>query len=176
MLLTLMLFSTCVIAKNEKNLPPQLTMETQDYFLCKEHTIKYAYVIKIAYVGLYLKDCESQQNILDIEDKLLRFNYQVNVKANVFIEAAEEFFIKNDDKTSNQQEINELNQFNHFYTNIEASEYFDLYHKQGETLKLYKNAELLGISELKSFTYKYFNIWFGKYPAVKPLKQSFFNS
>ena len=173
-LLSLLLISSAVVAKSDKNMPVQLTIESQDYYLCGEHTIKYAYVIKIAYVGLYLRDCEiDKQSVLNIDDKLIRFNYQVDVKAKVFIDAAEEFFMKNLKQSVSPKEIEEMHRFNNYYENIQASEYYDLYHQAGSKLKLYKNKKLLGDSEIQGFTFKYFNIWFGEYPAVKPLKKSF---
>ena len=176
LILALLLVSSGVTAKNDKNLPKQLTMESQNYYLCKEHTIKYAYIIKIAYVGLYLKECSVNQGLLTVSDKLIRFNYQVDVKAKVFIDAAEEFYMKNLKQSVNLNEIEEMHRFNKYYENIQASDFYDLYHKQGSRLKLYKNRKLLGVSKIQSFTYNYFNIWFGKYPAVKPLKKSFFQS
>ena len=158
-----------------KSMPEVMSVESENYYLCKEHTIKYAFVIKIAYVGLYLKDCKEEKNSLRVEDKLIRFNYQVNVDAKVFIDSAEEFYLKNLQVT-NATELKELSRFNKFYENIKASEYYDIHHKQGQSLILYKNNEILGTSENEIFSFNYFNIWFGKYPAVKPLKKSFINS
>ncbi|MCO4821615.1 MAG: chalcone isomerase family protein [Flavobacteriaceae bacterium] len=164
---------TSLVIHAVKSMPENLSIESNDYYLCKEHTIKYAYVIKIAYVGLYLKDCNVSDDLLNVDDKFIRFNYQVNVKAKVFIDAADEFFMKNLKQSVSIQELDELKKFNNFYQNIEEYEYYDLYHKQGQELILYKNNEIIGKSYHQSFSYKYFNIWFGKYPAVKPLKRSF---
>jgi hypothetical protein len=174
-LICLLILSILANSKEYKSMPEVMTIESQNYHLCKEHTIKYAFVIKIAYVGLYLKDCKIEKINLDLEDKLIRFNYQVNVKAKVFIDSAEEFYLKNLQAT-NATELKELNRFNQLYENIQASEYYDIHHKQGQSLILYKNNKLLGKSENQSFSFNYFNIWFGKYPAVKPLKKSFINS
>lgn len=160
---------------DNKSMPEVMSIESENYYLCKEHTIKYAFVIKVAYVGLYLKDCQVEKTNLELEDKLIRFNYQVNVKAKVFIDSAEEFYLKNLQAT-NATELKELNRFNQLYENIQASEYYDIHHKQGQSLILYKNNKLLGKSENQNFSFNYFNIWFGKYPAVKPLKKSFINS
>jgi hypothetical protein len=170
-----------ISAKANKNMPKILLVDSANYFLCKEHTIKYAYVIKIAYVGLYLQDCKINDNLLTSADKLIRFNYQVNVKAEVFIDAAEEYFLKNINPLVKNQKVNdqiltELKKFNTHYENIKAYEYYDLYHKQGRLLKLIKNSKTIGISNNKSFSYRYFNIWFGDKPAVKKLKKSFMNS
>ena len=154
-------------------LPKQISKESTKYILCKQHTIKYALFIKIAEIGLYLQQCNDKQYILDKPDKLIRFNYLVNVKAKVFIDAAEEFFIKNLENVIDTQDIQELNTFNALYENIRENEYYDLHHYKGEKLSLYKNSKLLGFSQNKSFNYKYFTIWFGKYPSVKKLKKSF---
>ena len=170
-----MLFCFKAQATANKSMPEELTIASENYYLCKEHTIKYAYVIKIAYVGLYLRDCQVDQISLKLEDKLIRFNYQVNVKAKVFIDSAEEFYLKNL-QTTNNSELEELYRFNQLYENIQASEYYDIYHKQGQSLRLFKNSKLLGMSENQNFSFNYFNIWFGKYPAVKPLKKSFIKS
>lgn len=170
-----LLFSFTAKSITNKIMPTTMTVESGSYFLCKEHTIKYAFVVKIAYVGLYLKDCQIEQDNLKIEDKLIRFNYQVNVKAKVFIDSAKEFYLKNL-QVVNIKELTELSRFNQLYENIKASEYYDLYHKDGQSLKLFKNDKLLGASENQIFSFNYFNIWFGEYPAVKPLKKSFINS
>jgi hypothetical protein len=174
-LITLFLFANYATAAMNKNLPEKLFIESDQYKLCKQHAIKYAYIVKIAYVGLYLKDCKSDQDLLNISDKLIRFNYQVNVKAHIFSDAAKKYFMKNVLNAVSQHELIELNRFNEFYENVKATEYYDLYHQQGKRLKLFKNEKLLGISENKSFSYNYFNIWFGNNPAVKPLKRSFIN-
>ena len=171
-LVFLLFISSDISAENKKNIPQTLTIENSSYSLCKEHTIRYAFVIKIAYVGLYLEDCTTDQDLLTQSDKLIRFNYQVDVKAKVFIDAAEEFFVKNSTQPG-EQELQELKRFNQFYENINDSDYYDLYHQQGKILKLLKNTKLLGSSENTGFAFKYFNIWFGKYPAVKPLKKAF---
>jgi hypothetical protein len=160
-------------AEKVKKLPQYLSVENKQYTLCKEHTIKYAYFIKIANVGLYLKNCSNKKELLNVPDKLIRFNYLVNVKASVFIEAADKFFTKNLNDTLVNQDINELQRFNQLYENIQASEYYDIYHQQGQRLKLFKNNKFLGSSDNSKFSYNYFNIWLGKYPAVKPLKKSF---
>jgi hypothetical protein len=170
-----MLFCFKAQATANKSMPEELTIASENYYLCKEHTIKYAYVIKIAYVGLYLKDCQIDHVNVQLEDKLIRFNYQVNVKAKVFIDSAEEFYLKNL-QAINKKELEELYRFNQLYENIQASEYYDVHHKQGQSLILYKNSELLGSSNNEKFSSNYFNIWFGKYPAVKPLKKSFINA
>lgn len=170
--LTLMVFTRAVMAEDVKKVPPILTIDNSTYHLCKEHTIRYAYVIKIAYVGLYLQNCSNNQNLLNVSDKLIRFNYQMDVKAEIFIDAAKEFFEKNTAQEQATQFTQELNRFNQFYENINDSDYYDLYHQSGETLKLYKNNKLLGTSENSDFAFKYFNIWFGEYPSVKPLKKA----
>lgn len=172
-LFLLFIFTNVALADKAKKLPKYLTIEENNYALCKEHTIRYAYVVKIAYVGLYLKDCHTNQNLLKVSDKLIRFNYLVNVKASFFIDVAEEFFFKNLEQSINSQEIQELNRFNQYYENIQPSEYYDLYHQQGQKLMLFKNNNLLGTSDNINFSYQYFIIWFGQYPAVKRLKNSF---
>jgi len=169
----LLLINSFAVAANDKKVPQQLTIENNSYSLCKQHTIRYAYVIKIAYVGLYMQDCDQNENLLELPDKLIRFNYQVNVKADVFIDAAEEFFSKNFNQPLSFEKTQELNRFNQLYENIQPSDYYDIYHQDGQKLKLFKNDKLLGLSENVSFAYQYFNIWFGKYPAVKPLKRNF---
>jgi len=120
-----------------------------------------------------LKDCDSNDNILEASDKLIRFHYQVNVKAQVFIEAAESYFLKNMKKTITQEEKLELQRFNQLYENINAYEYYDVLLQHGHRLTLLKNDELLGSSLKQEFAFNYFKIWFGKYPAVKRLKKSF---
>jgi hypothetical protein len=175
LLISFLLLSVSANSKAFKTMPEVLTLESENYYLCKEHTIKYAFLVKVAYVGLYLKDCQVEQINIELEDKLIRFNYQVNVKAKFFINSAKEFYLKNL-QTINPKELAELNRFNQLYENIKASEYYDIQHKQGLSLRLYKNNELLGISENSRFSFNYFNIWFGKYPAVKPLKKSFINT
>lgn len=174
-LICFLFLSVSAHSKDYKSMPEEMTLESENYYLCKEHTIKYAFVIKVAYVGLYLKDCNVEKPNLELADKLVRFNYQVNVKAKVFIDSAEEFYLKNLQETT-PEELVELKRFNQLYENIEASEYYDVHHKQGLSLSLYKNNQLLGVSENPSFSFNYFNIWFGKYPAVKPLKKSFLNT
>ncbi|MFK8012130.1 MAG: chalcone isomerase family protein [Marinicellaceae bacterium] len=172
-LFALILISNSVIAEKVKNIPQSLMVENIEYSLCKEYTVRYAFVVKIAYVGLYLKDCSTDENLLKLSDKLIRFNYQVNVKEKFFIDAAEEFFIKNLHQAGNTNNIQELNRFNQYYEDIESSDFYDLYHQQGQKLKLSKNNKLLGVSNDVNFGYKYFNIWFGDEPAIKPLKKAF---
>ena len=172
-ILVLLAFSNFAMAKVDTNLPEFISLENAQYSLCKEHTIRYAYVIKIAYVGLYLKDCSSQVDVMAETDKLIRFHYQVDVKAEVFRNAAEEFFIKNLTDTPVNKNIQELKRFNQFYENINESDYYDLYLQQGHSLKLYKNTKLLGFSENSDFANKYYTIWFGDDPAVKSLKKAF---
>lgn len=162
-----------VHADKNKHMPEFIEIEKQQYALCKEHTIRYAFVVKIAYVGLYLKNCNVDESLLDLSDKLVRFNYQVNVKAKFFIDAAEEFFIKNLKQSINPNSIKELNRFNQYYEDIQSSDFYDLYHQQGQKLKLFKNYNLLGVSQDIKFAYQYFNIWFGKQPATKHLKKAF---
>ena len=78
-------------------------------------------------------------DLLNISDKLIRFNYQVNVKAHIFSDAAKKYFMKNVLNAVSQHELIELNRFNEFYENVKATEYYDLYHQQGKRLKLFKN-------------------------------------
>lgn len=172
--IVMVLITQNALAEKVKKLPKFLNVENNQYTLCKEHTIKYAYFIKIAHVGLYLKNCSVKQSLIKVPDKLIRFNYLVNVQASVFIKAADEFFTKNfPQKMLTKRNIEELHLFNQLYENIQASEYYDVYHQQGQRLKLFKNDKLLGSSENSNFSYNYFNIWLGKYPAVKSLQNSF---
>lgn len=107
--------------------------------LCTEHTIRYALLVKIAYVGLYKPACDMNQNILKIPEKLIRFNYQVDVKASVFQELAVKYFKKNIDEELYQLYSDELKQFNKSYVDISANDSYDLFHENGKKLSLYKN-------------------------------------
>lgn len=173
LLIILLLITNTALANKDKNIPKNLNLDSVAYSLCKEHTIRYAYVIKIAYVGLYLKNCNAEKDLLNITDKLIRFNYQLDVKADVFINAAKKFYVKNTKTKLSAQEEKVLDKFNQLYVNIKESEYFDLYHQKNTNLKLYKNGELLGGSQNSTFAAKYFNIWFGDEPSVKSLKKAF---
>ena len=62
-IMVLLAFSNFAMAKVDTNLPEFISLENAQYSLCKEHTIRYAYVIKIAHVGLYLKDCSNEIQI-----------------------------------------------------------------------------------------------------------------
>ncbi len=173
LVIILMLMHSLSYAKNNEALPESITVDSKKYELCKDHTVRQALFIKVAYVGLYLQDCNQDENILQIADKLVRFNYQVTIKSSFFKEAAYDFFVKNLNDSPTGDKIAQLTDFNELYQDMKSDDCYDLYLKEGRQLKLYKNTELLGSSSDTDFSNQYFNIWFGQYPAIKKLKKAF---
>lgn len=171
--LLLLLTIGSFVPQLEAKLPKTVYVNDKEMKLCTEHTIRYALLVKIAYVGLYKPACDMNQNILEIPEKLIRFNYQVDVKASVFQELAVKYFKKNIDEELYQLYSDELKQFNKSYVDISANDSYDLFHENGKKLSLYKNKKLLGYTEWPDFAANYFKIWFGKTPAVKKLKETF---
>ena len=150
-------------------------MDEKRYQLCRIHTVKKAFLIKVAHVGLYLTNCQVNKgiNVMQMDDKLVRFKYLVNIKSGFFQEAAYEFFVKNFTGVGTTTQLAELIKFNQFYQDMGADESYDLYLAKGQQLKLYKNQNLLGSSNDADFSQRYFTIWFGQYPAIKKLKKAF---
>lgn len=171
--LFLILIHSISYAKGQEALPETIMVDSKEYILCKNHTIRQALFIKVAYVGLYLQDCDQNENILQMADKLVRFNYQVAIKSSFFKKAAYDFFLKNLNDNVSEDKIAQLTNFNELYQDMKSDDCYDLYLKEGQQLKLYKNAELLGTSKDTIFSKQYFNIWFGEFPAIKKLKKAF---
>lgn len=157
-------------AANAENMPEIIHLEKDTLHLCAQHTLKFAKIVNVANVGIYFQNCDLKKKILDIENKLIRFNYQIDIKATKFQTLAEKYFLKNLIHQDDIYLIRELNKFNNYYQDMEASDSYDLYHQNGNRLELFKNSKLLGFSEYSDFNFKYFNIWFGKHPAFQSLK------
>lgn len=157
-----------------KNLPESIQHQDAQFNLCNDFTLRYGFVIKVAEIGWYAKNCETQEILTELSHKIIRFHYHKNVSADFFKESAEEYFLLN---LQNQEEqkslIDDLKAFNDSYTDIKSGEYFDLIHWQGQKISLWKNTQLLGTANNATFAKKYFNIWFGRVPVIDKLKAAF---
>ena len=170
LVVTLSFIQFQVLAK----LPSEIKLNDHAYTICKNYTVKYAMFFKVVDVGLYLKECNSKINTIDSSDKVVRFHYHLDVKRKIFIDAAEEFYLKNHAGNKESSELlDELNRFNQAYQDISEDDFYDLHHNQNQSLSLFKNDEILIKSDISEFAMKYFHIWFGEKPAVKSLKRSF---
>ena len=157
------------------HLPETLTQNNNPFERCNKFTLRYGFVIKVAEIGWYAPDCSETTSILEEPNKIVRFHYFKNVDADFFKESAEEYFLlnlANMQKLQNQMKA-PLVAFNAGYTDIADGEYFDLVHTNGSNLSLYKNDELLMVSENSQFSNSYFNIWFGDIPVISKLKFAF---
>ena len=75
---------------------------------------------------------------IKIGNKIVRFHYFRDVKADFFKESAEDYFVKNLTGEQKRPElIEDLKKFNNSYTGIKPGEYFDLFHQDKEKLSLF---------------------------------------
>ncbi len=170
--ITLLLSSGVVSSKDY--LPTSVNLGETAFERCDQYTLRYGLVIKVAQIGWYARNCKTAQSILDVGDKVLRFHYFKNVKADFFKKSAEEFFLKNLAPNQKQPDlIQALKSFNNGYTAIKEGEYFELIHSDDKQLKLYRNDRLLASSNNEILAKNYFNIWFGKEPVIDKLKKAF---
>ncbi|WP_223787600.1 chalcone isomerase family protein [Marinicella meishanensis] len=157
-----------------KYLPGQIEHNDSVYEQCNSFTLRYGLVIKVAEIGWYAPSCAESPPILQASNKIVRFHYFKNVKADFFKQSAAEYFLKNLPSEAEKQQLTAvLNEFNSGYTDIADGEYFDLVHSAGDQLKLFKNDQLLAVANNAPFSQQYFNIWFGQEPVIDRLKSAF---
>lgn len=159
--------------KAEEILPLSLIENNTEYKRCDEFTLRYGFIIKVVDIGWYAPAC-NELSLLDSGNKILRFHYHKDVKADFFKQSAEEYFILNLDTKAQQQALIEpLKNFNAGYTDISSGEYFQLVLANDTNLSLYRNTYLLASTDNDELARKYFNIWFGKNPVIEKLKTAF---
>ncbi len=164
------------LLKAADHLPATIDQNNNQFERCNSFTLRYALVIKVVEIGWYAPNCSKTSAILETGNKIVRFHYLKNVEASFFKESAEEYFLLNLENEAQQNQLKEpLLAFNAGYTDIADGEYFDLVHLGGNQLSLYKNEELLTVSDNSQFSQAYFNIWFGKTPVINKLKNAFAN-
>lgn len=157
----------------KEHLPSEINRDNIQFEQCNSYTLKYALVIKVAEIGWYAPNC-NENSLLDAEDKILRFHYFKDVKADFFKQSAEEFFLKNINPNQQHDELLQaLTDFNNGYTEIKPGEYFDLVHSQEKYLSLFRNNKLLATTDNRNLAVNYFNIWFGTEPVIDKLKKAF---
>ncbi len=155
-------------------LPMTIENNNNQFSRCDSYTLRYGLIIKVAEIGWYAPDCDTQKPLMEVPNKILRFHYFKNVSADFFKESAEEYFLLNLDNQEQQERLlPTLKEFNAGYTDIKSGEYFDLVHWDDSKLSLLKNDELLTAADEAVFAHKYFNIWFGPHPVIKKLRQAF---
>ncbi len=154
------------------SLQPRIAMDERPYMLCREHTIRFGLLFKIAHVGLYLPDCAQAEDWLNAHDKVLRFHYLTDVKADVFKRSAHEYYLRNVPERVYLDSRNELLAFNGNYENVQADDVYDLWHRRDGHLWLMKNRRTLSRTDNSELASAYFNIWFGADPAVDKLKRA----
>ncbi len=155
-------------------LPMTIEKNNDQFARCDSYTLRYGLIIKVAEIGWYAPDCDTQKPLMEVSNKILRFHYFKNVSADFFKESAEEYFLLNLDNQEQQERLlPTLKKFNAGYTDIKSGEYFDLVHLDESKLSLLKNDELLTATDEAVFAHKYFNIWFGPNPVIKKLRQAF---
>jgi len=174
-LLTVFLLTTLATSVFSTNsLPMTIKQDSNQYQQCDAFTLRYGYILKIAEVGWYAPDCTTSGPILEANDKLIRFHYFKNISADFFKLSAEEYFLLNINSEEQRASLKQpLINFNSSYTDIKAGEYFDLVYTNDSNLSLYKNQQLLSMTKNKLLSKNYFNIWFGKKPAIEKLKKAF---
>ncbi|MGJ8663523.1 MAG: chalcone isomerase family protein [Marinicella sp.] len=154
-------------------LPKTMSLDSVDFNRCNQYTLRYGFVIKVAEIGWYAPKC-GVQTLLQTNNKILRFHYYKDVKADFFIKSAEKYFLLNLENEAQEMALIEpLKNFNYGYTDIQSGEYFQLVHINESNLSLYKNEELLASTDNVDLAKKYFNIWFGQKPVIKKLKNAF---
>lgn len=167
----LLTLSTALDAKSK--LPTEISRNNQTFQQCDRFTFKYGFVIKVFEIAWYSPQCQSQ-SLLESNNKILRFYYFKNVKADFFKQSAEEFFIKNLEPYQRQDQlIAALKAFNQGYEPIKPGDYFQLEHFNTSQISLFKNNDLLASADNADLAKNYFNIWFGQEPAIARLKEAF---
>ena len=173
-LLVLMLSMASLQALSAKHLPAVIEHNNKPFQQCKDYTLRYGLLIKVAEIGWYSPDCTQQKNVLASGNKVIRFHYLVNVSGDFFKKSAQEYFLLNLENQEQQKQFNDvLTAFNSGYKDIKDGEYFDLVHIDDASLSLFKNNELLSVTKNSLFSRKYFNIWFGNIPVIDKLKLAF---
>lgn len=173
LLIILSLILCSLNLKAEEILPLSLTENNTQFERCDEYTLRYGFVIKVVDIGWYAPAC-NEITLLESSNKILRFHYHKDVKADFFKESAEEYFILNLETEAQQQALRQpLKDFNDGYTDIESGEYFQLVLANDSNLSLYRNNNLLASTDNVELAKKYFNIWFGKNPVIEKLKSAF---
>lgn len=167
-----LLITTTGHASND--LPEHIEHNEQLYEQCNSYTLRYGLVIKVAEIGWYAPNCSEAPPILEASNKILRFQYFKNVKADFFKKSAAEYFLKNLPNDDQRRQLaTVLTEFNDGYTDITDGEYYDLIHVAGNRLSLFKNDQLLAEANSAPFSQQYFNIWFGQQPVIERLKSAF---
>jgi len=168
-----MLLATTNWVNGKDFLPLSLNEDNIEYQCCNDFTLRYGFVIKVAEIGWYAPACDDT-SLLKSNNKILRFHYFKDVKADFFKQSAEEYFLLNLDNRAQQTALlAPLKNFNDGYTNIQPGEFFQLVHTNQNKLSLYRNKDLLASTENADIATKYFNIWFGKIPVIEKLKKAF---
>jgi len=156
------------------HLPKNIDHNNLSYEQGDVFTLRYGLVIKVAEIGWYAPNCAEAPPILEASNKIVRFHYFKNVKADFFKESAAEYFLKNLNSDQQKRQLADvLQEFNAGYTDIADGEYFDLIHSAGDQLSLFKNDHLLAVANNAPFSQSYFNIWFGQEPVIDKLKTAF---
>ena len=154
-------------------LPQSITENNTEFERCDAFTVRYGFVIKVVEIAWYAPVCNGLP-LLKSANKILRFHYFKDVKAEFFRQSAEEYFLLNLDTKAQQQALIEpLKNFNDGYTDIQSGEYFQLVLANDTHLSLYRNNNLLAFTDNVDLAKKYFNIWFGKDPVIEKLKSAF---
>ncbi len=173
-LLIILITSLPSVALSTDYLPDTIEQNSSQFERCNTFTLRYGFILKVAEIGWYSPDCSASVPILQATDKIVRFHYLKNVSGDFFRQSAEEYFLLN---LSNSEQHNLLKQplieFNSNYTDIKSGEYFDLVQINDSNLSLYKNQQLLSVSQNRLLSKNYFNIWFGQKPVIDKLKTAF---
>ncbi len=171
------IFLMCAVptwAYSTDHLPTSIEQDNTQYERCKSYTLRYGFILKVAEIGWYAPSCVKSKPVLQATNKIIRFHYLKDVSADFFKESAEEYFLINLNNSAEQQSLKQpLIDFNANYTDIKAGEYFDLVHVDETNLSLYKNQQLLSVTQNRLLSKNYFNIWFGDKPVVNKLKKAF---
>lgn len=151
----------------------EIVAYTQQWQQCGHHLVRKGLIFKIVDVDWFTDNCQDNQNILTASPVLLRFRYFRTIKRDFFISSATEYFLRNL-KIENQSAIEgAVNEFNKAYQDVQDGDIYDLVIIHENSLKLFKNSELLENTNNAFILNNYLRIWFGSDPVLPALKQAF---
>ena len=132
----------------------------------------YKVIFTGAVVGLYLDQKKHLNNLLTDVPRRLEFVYFGSLKAEDFVEAANESLAENLQSTTLDRLKPKIDAFNALYVDISKQDRYAISYVPGHGLELALNGKVLGRVEGDEFAIAYFNIWFGDKPFNSHLKTS----
>lgn len=154
----------------EMALPPELKLQTTILKRCSRAELTAFRMIHVGNAALYLDNCVAKPDIFSDQAKQLRFVYEREIPAHAFQETSMEYLKTNLGEKFTAWEAAFKN-FNNYYQDVKAGDYYDLTYTPKQGLSLSLNGTQLGNITDKTQALAYLNVWFGEEPFSDKLKE-----